>query len=56
MDRIKLFESKKVRTHWDEENETWYFSVIDVIETLTGSRIPKRYWSDLKKEADHRGN
>jgi hypothetical protein len=50
MSNIKLFESKKVRTHWDEEKEKWYFSVIDVIEILTGSSIPKRYWSDLKKK------
>ena len=47
MSAIELFESKKVRTHWDKEKETWYFSVIDVIEILTGSSIPKRYWSDL---------
>lgn len=46
MSNIKLFESKKVRSHWDAEKETWYFSVIDVIEILTGSSIPKRYWSD----------
>ena len=48
--KIKLFEQKKVRTHWDEKEEKWYFSVIDVIEILTGSTIPKRYWSDLKKK------
>jgi DNA-damage-inducible protein D len=42
MSNIKLFESKKVRSHWDPEKETWYFSVIDVIEILTGSSIPKR--------------
>jgi DNA-damage-inducible protein D len=48
MSDIKLFESKKVRTHWDEETEQWYFSVIDVIEALTDSKLPKRYWSDLK--------
>ncbi len=36
MNSIKLFESKKVRTQWDEENEKWYFSVIDdIIEILT---------------------
>ena len=34
MSDIKLFESKKVRTHWDEETEHWYFSVIDVIEAF----------------------
>ena len=50
MDNIKLFEEKKVRSHWHEENETWYFSVIDVIEILTESSIPKRYWTDLKKK------
>jgi DNA-damage-inducible protein D len=50
MSDIKLFESKKVRTHWDETKETWFFSVIDVIEILTGSSIPKRYWTDLKKK------
>ncbi len=56
MSGIKLFESKKVRTHWDEEKETWYFSVIDVIEILTGSSIPKRYWSDLKKKLTNEGS
>lgn len=45
---IKLFESKKVRTHWDEETEQWFFSVIDVIEALTGTDRPRKYWSDLK--------
>lgn len=53
---VKLFESKKVRTHWDEEKETWYFSVIDVVEILTGSSIPKRYWSDLKKKLTKEGS
>jgi len=47
---IKLFESKKIRTHWDETEEKWYFSVIDVVEVLTESSLPKRYWSDLKKK------
>ncbi|MBI3141978.1 MAG: Bro-N domain-containing protein [Bacteroidetes bacterium] len=56
MSNIKLFESKKVRTHWDEKMETWYFSVIDVIEILTGSSIPKRYWSDLKKKLTKEGS
>jgi DNA-damage-inducible protein D len=56
MNNIKLFETKKVRTHWDEEKETWYFSVIDVIEILTGSSIPKRYWSDLKKKLTKEGS
>ncbi|HNW52000.1 MAG TPA: hypothetical protein PKH79_13020 [Prolixibacteraceae bacterium] len=46
MSDIKLFEEKKVRTHWDVNQEKWFFSVIDVVEILTGSSIPKRYWSD----------
>ncbi|MDP1813772.1 MAG: BRO family protein [Leadbetterella sp.] len=50
MNDVKLFESKKVRSHWDVEEEFWYFSVIDVIEILTDSSVPKRYWSDLKKK------
>jgi hypothetical protein len=53
---IKLFEQKKVRTHWDEDNQSWYFSIIDVIEILTGSSIPKRYWSDLKKKLKSEGS
>ena len=56
MSKIQLFEDKKVRSHWDSENEIWYFSVIDVIEILTGSRIPKRYWSDLKKKLSNEGS
>ena len=56
MSNIKLFESKKVRSYWDAEKETWYFSVIDVIEILTGSSIPKRYWSDLKNKLTKEGS
>ena len=53
---IKLFEQKKVHTHFDNEKEIWYFSVIDVIEILTDSSIPKRYWSDLKKKLTKEGS
>lgn len=56
MSNIKLFESKKVRTYWDKKEDKWYFSVIDVIEILTGSSIPKRYWSDLKKKLTAEGS
>ncbi|PKP29914.1 MAG: hypothetical protein CVU00_14145 [Bacteroidetes bacterium HGW-Bacteroidetes-17] len=45
---IKLFESQKVRTHWDEKNEKWYFSIIDVIEILTESTNPRDYWFKMK--------
>jgi DNA-damage-inducible protein D len=47
---------KKIRTHWDEAKQTWFFSVIDVIEILAGSSIPKRYWSDLKKKLTKEGS
>jgi hypothetical protein len=56
MDSIKLFEDKKVRSLWHEQEEQWYFSVIDVIEVLTESSIPKRYWSDLKKKLTNEGS
>jgi DNA-damage-inducible protein D len=56
MSKIKLFESKQVRTHWDAEKEIWYFSIIDVIEILTGCSIPKRYWSDLKRKLTKEGS
>lgn len=56
MNDIKLFESKKVRSHWDAEKEIWYLSIIDVVEILTGSSIPKRYWSDLKKKLTKEGS
>ena len=56
MSNIKLFESKKIRSQWDSEAEKWYFSVIDVIEILTDSSIPKRYWSDLKKKLKVEGS
>lgn len=46
--KIVLFQGSKIRRHWDERKEKWYFSVVDIIETLTGSATPKRYWSDLK--------
>ena len=45
---IKLFDSKKVRTHWDALEEKWYFSVIDVIEILSESPRPRKYWNALK--------
>lgn len=50
MPDIKLFESKKIRSVWNEEKQKWYFSVIDVIEVLTESNRPRKYWSDLKKK------
>lgn len=53
---IILFNQKQVRRIWDEDNEQWYFSIIDVIEILTDSSLPKRYWSDLKKKLKKEGS
>lgn len=52
---IKLFEDKKVRTAWNEDEEEWYFSIIDVVEILTGTDNPRRYWSDLKRKLKTEG-
>ena len=49
MSDIKLFEDKKMRSHWDEKEEQWYFSVIDVVQVLTDSLDPKDYWYRMKK-------
>ncbi len=54
--KIQLFENKKIRTEWDEEKETWYFSIVDVIAVLTESKEPRRYWSDLKIKLKSEGN
>lgn len=48
MSNIKLFENKKVRSEWNEKEQQWYFSIIDVIEILTGSPRPRKYWNALK--------
>ena len=51
-----LFEGKEIRSIWDSEKEDYYFSVVDVIETLTDSNIPKRYWTDLKRKLIDEGS
>ncbi len=53
---ISIFEQKQVRTHWDEEKELWYISVIDVIEVLTGTDRPRKYWNDLKTKLRKEGS
>lgn len=45
---IKLFEQKKVRTHWDSKEEQWYFSIIDVVNVLTETSNPRDYWFKMK--------
>lgn len=54
-DKIQLFDNQPIRTTWSEENEEWYFSIIDVIRVLTGSENPRRYWSDLKRKLKSEG-
>lgn len=53
---IQLFEEKKVRTVWDDEQEKWYFSVVDVVGVLTESDNPRKYWSVLKTRLKKEGN
>ena len=53
---IKLFEEKKVRTGWDDEQEKWYFCVVDVVEVLTDSANPQTYWRVLKNRLKKEGN
>jgi hypothetical protein len=53
---IKLFEEKQVRTVWDAEKEKWYISIVDVIEILTGTDRPRKYWSDLKAKLKKEGS
>ena len=53
---IKLFEQKQVRSVWNEEEEKWFFSVVDVIEILTETERPRKYWSDLKAKLKKEGS
>ena len=48
MNKIKFFENKKARTHCDENEQPWYFSIIDVVEVLTDSANPRDYWFKMK--------
>lgn len=53
--KIQIFEDKKIRTAWNESEEEWYFSIVDVISVLTDSNEPRRYWSDLKRKLKAEG-
>ena len=53
---IKIFDNRQVRTVWNEEEEEWYFSVVDVVGILTESENPRRYWSDLKIKLKKEGS
>ncbi len=56
MSNIKVFEDKKIRTQWNEQEEDWYFSVVDVIAVLTDSSQPRKYWNDLKRKLKQEGS
>ena len=50
---IILFQDKNIRRIW--QNEKWYFSIIDVVEVLTETDRPQKYWNDLKKKLQNEG-
>lgn len=51
-----LFEGREIKSIWDAEKEEYYFSVVDIISVLTDSKIPKRYWTDLKRKLTKEGS
>lgn len=53
---LKVFENNNIRSVYDEENEKWYFSVVDIIAVLTESKDPSTYWRVLKKRLKEEGN
>jgi len=55
-EKVQLFQNQKIRTHWDEDKELWYFSIIDVIAVLTENSRPRKYWSDLKNKLKNEGS
>ena len=56
MSNIKIFEDKKIRTQWNETEEDWYFSVVDVCAVFSDSKTPRNYWSDLKRKLKKEGS
>ena len=52
----KLFEDRKIRTIWDDKEEKWYFSIVDVVAVLTDSENPQTYWRVLKNRLKNEGN
>ena len=51
-----LFDGKEIRSIWNDKEEEYYFSVVDVISALTDSKIPRNYWSDLKRQLKREGS
>lgn len=56
IEALKIFENKNVRVLWSEEEEKWYFSIVDIIQILTESNNSRRYWSDLKIKLKEEGS
>ena len=54
--KIKVFDDKHIRMEWNEDEQDWYLSIVDVIELLTGTENPRRYWSDLKRRMKAEGS
>lgn len=54
--KIQLYENQPIRTAWDEDNEEWYFAIVDVIAVLTESPNPQTYWRVMKKRLKDEGN
>lgn len=54
--KLVVFNNKKIRRYWDEDQEKWYFSIIDVVEALTQSDRPRKYWNDLKSKLRKEGS
>ena len=55
-DKIQRFEDQPIRTAWDEENEEWYFAIVDVVAVLSDSPNPQTYWRVMKKRLKDEGN
>lgn len=53
---LQMFEEQPIRTAWDEAQEEWYFSIVDVCQALSGTDNPRRYWSDLKRKLQKEGS
>lgn len=54
--KVQIYDNQPIRTAWDDENEEWYFAVVDVIAILTDSQNPQTYWRVLKNRLKKEGN
>jgi hypothetical protein len=56
MSKLKIFQDKHIRSHWDPDKEIWFFSIVDIISVLTESTNPRKYWSVLKTRLKKEGS